>query len=169
MNRQLILHDLPESEVSTILGAPHDTDLMFAAAPEVKHCIGCFGCWVKTPGQCIIRDRCAITPALLASSSEMIIISRLAYGGFSPAVKAVLDRSIGYIMPYFRIVNDEMHHTMRYENPFKLSAHFYGEGFDPVEQDLARQLVAANSINLGAAEHEVVFHEHIQVLTETLS
>lgn len=23
---------------------------------NVKNCIGCFGCWIKTPGECVIYD-----------------------------------------------------------------------------------------------------------------
>src|SRR5512140_1000898 len=23
---------------------------------RLRHCVGCWGCWVKTPGQCVSRD-----------------------------------------------------------------------------------------------------------------
>ena len=35
----------------------------------------------------------------LGKSDPLIIISRLCYGGYSPGVKAVLDRAIGGILP----------------------------------------------------------------------
>lgn len=157
--KTLIIHDLEEHEAVTLIG---DLEaLVFAAKPPVKHCIGCFGCWLKTPGACIIRDRCQRTPAMLAASDKMIIISKMVYGGYSPETKAVLDRSIGYIMPFFRIVNGEMHHTMRYQNPFALQVHFYGDNITAAEQELARKLVSANAINLGSGSNQVFFHNSI--------
>ena len=48
------------------------------------------------------------------------------YGGYSQSIKAVLDRSIGYLLPYFRLVGGAMHHQMRCDNPFALDVHFYG-------------------------------------------
>lgn len=156
---KFIIHDLEEEEAKQLL-LPKDAHI-FAAKPPVKHCIGCFGCWLKSPGTCVIPDRCGRAPQILAKSEEMIIISRIVYGGYSPDIKAVLDRSIGYTMPYFRIVNGEMHHTMRYENPFKLTVHFYGESIGEKEAEIARRLVPANAINLGAESHNVFFHSSL--------
>lgn len=165
MKQTFIIHDLDEKEAKQVLPAEA---VAFAAKPMVKHCIGCFGCWIKTPGKCLIPDRCTITPKTLAASNEIIIISHITYGGYSPEIKAVLDRSIGYIMPYFRIINGEMHHTMRYQNPFKLSVFFYGKSISEAEYNIAKQLVPANALNLGAGTHSVNFYESVASIKEVL-
>lgn len=168
MNNRFLIHDLDEQDAAKYLDhLPKDTSV-FPAKPKVKHCIGCFGCWLKTPGICIFSDRVQVTPAYLAKSNEMTIISRNLYGGFSPETKAVLDRSIGYLMPYFRIINKEMHHVMRYDNPFKLTVHFYGPNIDAKQQTIAQQLILANAINLGAGSHEIYYHETLASIKEVL-
>jgi multimeric flavodoxin WrbA len=38
---------------------------------------------------------------MMPRQDEVIIISKLTFGGLSPDVKAVLDRSIGYMLPSY--------------------------------------------------------------------
>ena len=90
----------------------------------VKHCIGCFGCWIKTPGECVIKDGFHCTGWDMGKCEELIMISECLYGGFSSFVKKVQDRCISYVRPDFDIVNDEMRHRRRYFNKIKLSAYF---------------------------------------------
>lgn len=153
---RLILHDLDQS-IEAFSPLPAGTVEM-AGMPAVKYCIGCFGCWIKTPGRCVLPDRGAQMPALIASSRQLVVISRLVYGGFSPMVKALMDRSIGYAMPYFRFINGEMHHTLRYNKEYDLTVHFYGQRITPQEEEIAHRLVGANALNLGAASHNAFFH-----------
>lgn len=167
MRKQLLLHDLSEALVTSLSPVPQGARV-FAADPAVHHCVGCFGCWIKTPGCCVIKDRAQILPALLAESDQLIIVSRLVYGGFSPKIKAAMDRSIGYIMPFFRFVNNEMHHTMRYDNPFQLTVHFYGDSTKE-QQSIARQLIPANAVNLGAGSHHVFFHDTAKTAWEAIA
>ncbi len=158
MSKDLIVYDVDtkEEDVLSVFG---DGYTLFSATPIVKDCVGCFGCWVRSPGECVIKDRCSVIPGLISKSDELIIISPIVYGGYSVKIKAVLDRSIGYVLPYFRMIDGEMHHQLRYDNhQFKLTVYFYGE-CDEEEKEIASNLVKANAVNLGAANYEILFFD----------
>lgn len=157
MKKRLIIYDCGGSDLPSPF-PEEEGDLLFPASPAIKSCIGCFGCWLKTPGRCAIPDRGASMPSLIKGCDELIIISPLLYGGFSASVKAVVDRSIGYVAPFFRMVNGEMHHKLKTDHSYRLSVFFYGP-CDKEEQDIARELVKGNALNLGAAGHRVSFHD----------
>ena len=103
---QLIIHDLTPLQEKNLLPQTEETRII-SDGGDIRSCIGCFGCWVKTPAQCIIRDKYGNMGAQLGHCDELILISRCTYGGFSPFVKNVLDRSISYIHPYFKVKNGE--------------------------------------------------------------
>jgi multimeric flavodoxin WrbA len=159
MNTQLILHDLPQNRIEALLPRSADHITIFSADPAVRPCVGCFGCWLKTPGECVIEDRGKGFAALIAKHDEFLIISRMVFGGLSPAVKAVFDRSIGHMLPFFHVTNDEMHHVMRSKKKFALRYVLYGYGAPASEGDkeIAHRLVAANALNFGAEEYSVQF------------
>lgn len=166
MSKQLFIYDV-DKDFEDIFRRFEGKALLFPASPQVSHCICCFGCWIKTPGQCVIPDRCSVMPSYLAQCSEVVIVSPITYGGYSPKIKAVLDRSIGYLLPYFRIINDGMHHQMRHKNAFQLSVWFYGE-CDETDKDIARRLVKANAINFGAKSYTVHFYGSVEDMGEIL-
>lgn len=124
--------------------------------------------WVKTPAACVIRDKYGDMGEYLSKSDELVIISECCYGGFSPFVKNVLDRSISYIHPYFIIKNGEMHHKRRYKNKIKLKVLFYGGNITDREKQTAEKLVKANSINLHCKTYSVSFIENIMEVEEKL-
>ncbi|HWR18774.1 MAG TPA: flavodoxin family protein [Clostridia bacterium] len=123
----------------------------------IRHCIGCFGCWIKTPGRCVIKDGYETTGEILGKCSELILISRCTYGGFSPFVKNVLDRAISYISPHFVLRSGELHHKRRYDNRLSLTAYFYGEDITDAEKETAQSLLKANALNFDAQVTKVLF------------
>lgn len=158
MKKTLILHDLSKEELVNFKDILMNYTI-FSALPTIAQCIGCFNCWVKTPCQCVIKDRGREFSHLLAKHNELIVISRNLFGGFSPSIKAVIDRSIGYILPYFEIRdNNEMHHKMRYPKSFNLKYLFYGTDIFDEEKEIAHKLVAANAQNFGSDKYEVRFY-----------
>lgn len=114
---------------------------------SIRHCVGCFGCWIKTPGKCVIHDGFENTGIDMGSCSELILVSKCCYGSVSPFVKMVQDRAISYIHPDFVIRGGEMHHKRRYKNVISLSAYFYGDGITQAERDTAEKIMRANADN----------------------
>jgi multimeric flavodoxin WrbA len=128
--------------------------------------VGCFLCWTKTPGACVIPDRGQEFCRLLARAEQLTIVSRCCYGGFSPDVKAMMDRHIGHMLPYFHVHGGEMHHIPRYGQQLALTWHLYGD-ITQAERETARHYCAANARNLHAASHAVAFYssaEELEVL-----
>lgn len=133
---------------------------------HIQNCIGCFGCWVKTPGKCVIHDGFEKTGILMSQCTELILISQCSYGCVSPFVKMVQDRAISYIHPDFVIRQGEMHHKRRYSNIISLSAYFYGESMTDSEKETATHYIKANAVNYDGVVKNVSFYQSIKDLKE---
>jgi len=136
---------------------------------KIVHCTSCFGCWVKTPGRCVIKDAYMTMGEELAKCQELVFISKCTYGGLSPFVKNVFDRSISYVLPGFEIIKGEMHHKRRYDNVIKMSAYFYGEDISEKEKELAKRLFHANAVNLHADVSGIHFFNTVDEVKGALS
>ena len=162
--KRLIIYDVPTEYIEKFT---NDEDILVNANEIHRYCIGCFGCWLKTPGTCIIKDGFENMGQRLSQVSAFILISKATFGSYSSAVKNVLDRSISYVLPFFEIRNGEMHHGERYFNDRTISALFYGDMSDE-EKRTAESLVQANAVNLNATLGKVHFVEGMENIREVL-
>jgi multimeric flavodoxin WrbA len=151
----LLIHDV-EDIGSFLKNKPVDM-IVISDNGKIKPCSCCFGCWIKTPVQCVIKDGYENMGELLSKSSRVNIISKCFYGGFSPFIKNVIEKSISYALPYFQIINGEVHHKARYSNTFDFVVHFYGEITEP-EKETAKRLIKAGGIDIHQ-KTEVYFYE----------
>ncbi|WP_197027096.1 flavodoxin family protein [Butyrivibrio sp. MC2021] len=154
----LIIHDLNEKEWAKI-ASDYEGWKVISDKGDISPCAGCFGCWLKTPGQCVIKDGYDKMGQLIHSADEVVVISRYTYGGFSSFVKNVLDRSIGYILPFFRLVKGEMHHQPRFheKKPFRFI--FRGENLTEEDKEKAKKYVKAVCINFNGRIKDIQFWE----------
>lgn len=157
--KRLIIFDLP-AELMGDYSLSENAVLLDANRIQ-QYCTGCFGCWLKTPGTCVIKDDFQNMGQKIAEADELILVSKATFGSYSSAVKNVLDRSISYVLPFFVIREGEMHHGERYHNHLKISAVFYGE-MTETEKNTSRNLVKANTVNLNAELGEVYFVEKME-------
>ena len=79
---KLLMTDRP---VSAAL--PQDAAAVDLSALRIANCVGCFGCWTKTPGRCVIRDDAARVYPLIARSEQVLYVSRVKYGSYAPVMK----------------------------------------------------------------------------------
>jgi multimeric flavodoxin WrbA len=82
---------------------------------EIKPCMGCYACWIKTPGKCIIDDYGRELVSEMINSQLIVYLTPVIYGGYSPELKKALDRIIPLMLPFFKKTKGEVHHPKRYE------------------------------------------------------
>ena len=150
-----IIHDLNKADFSAF-ELPDENVVVFTADGQYAPCRGCFACWLKNVGFCVMDDSLKHAGALIGQSDPLIIISRLCYGGYSPGVKAVLDRAIGVSLPFFTWRDGQTHHIGRYPQRKLLRILFYGDCTES-ERQTATELAERNRLNLGYEKAETLF------------
>ena len=103
-----------------------------------------------------MKDKLRQVCRIIGQSDEVVIITKNLYGGYSAAVKNVLDRSIGTSTPLSTYRGRQMHHTLRYGKHGVWKVVVYGDITD-AEKDTFRYLAERNAINDGFERSEVVF------------
>jgi multimeric flavodoxin WrbA len=152
---KVILHDLDHSHneiLSTKCDAIIEADGIYAP------CQGCFGCWVKHPAECFMKDQLQTSCRILGRADELVIITKNLYGAYSTNIKNVMDRTIGSSTPLCTYRAWEMHHTLRYGKHSLFKVLVYG---DITEREKATFIYMAkrNAINDGYQKSEVLFFD----------
>ena len=158
---RIIIHDLKENEIRYL--KVNTEDKIINAVDCKNNCIGCFNCWIKHPKRCAINDNYSNIVDYLKESDELVLISKSRYGCYSSEVKQVLERIIGYVLPYFCIRNNEIHHKSRYDKKIKLIVYFYGY-IQEKDKKCITNLVKANVINLNSDSYKIEYLKDIKEL-----
>ena len=150
---KVIIHDLDR---------PYDgmmeakCDRMIAADGKYAPCQGCFGCWTKHPAECKMKDTLQQICRVIGRADELVIVTKNLYGEYSPAVKNILDRSIGTSTPFSTYRGRQMHHTLRYGKHDLWKVIVYGE-ITEEEKATFRYRAERNALNDGFERSEVLF------------
>jgi len=82
---------------------------------DIKHCAGCWGCWVKTPGECVTHDDAADVCRAAINADFVLLASPVIMGFPSAVLKKTVERLLPLIHPYGAVVQGEAHHMARYD------------------------------------------------------
>ncbi len=105
----LVINGSPKGENSNSLrltqaflqGAGWDqVDIIHCQAKNIKSCLGCFACWNKTPGQCIISDDMNDILKQLTWANIIIWSFPLYYFSVPGILKNLIDRQLPLSLPF---------------------------------------------------------------------
>ncbi|WP_196592941.1 flavodoxin family protein [Pectinatus sottacetonis] len=87
---------------------------IFLAEKKIGHCRGCFNCWFKTPGKCIIKDDMEEINAVCADADILLLASPLYVDNITGLMKDFIDRRVMNADPHFNKDNNgECRHFKR--------------------------------------------------------
>lgn len=132
---------------------------------KINNCIGCFGCWTKTPGKCVIRDDAVKVYPYIAKSDKVLYVSRVKYGGYDSVFKTMVERAIPVQQAFIRIHNGETHHLQRNVKEKDATIIAYGNISDE-EKKVFERLISRNAQNMNFKSYKILFIEDNMVETE---
>ena len=101
---------------------------------ELAFCRGCFDCWVKTPGECIMRDGIVEINRTSMTSDVVVYLCPVVFGQFSANIKSAVDRWLPNMLPFFTTRKDgSTMHPPRYPDYPKQIFLAYGDSLTDEE------------------------------------
>jgi len=144
IQKELITHlEKTGSEVSTII----------LCERQIAHCIGCFNCWVRTPGICKSSGEGEHIAKWVIQSDLAIFLTPLTFGGYSSELKKAIDHLICLISPFFLKLNGETHHQKRYTKYPNILGVAVAKKKATDSAEIFSRLLERNAINLHAPAH----------------
>lgn len=104
-----------------------ETELIRIGRDDLTFCRGCFGCWIKKPGECIYNDMMSQINRSFVNSDVVVYLSPIVFGQFSANIKNALDRWLPNVLPFFETRSDgSTIHPSRYDSYPKMIIIGYG-------------------------------------------
>lgn len=155
----LLMSDIP---LEFVPPEPSKFEYVDLSHKNISNCRGCFACWVKTPGKCVIRDDAVKIYPLIAQSKKIIYVTRIRFGSYDTIMKTMLERAIPIQQPFIRLYHGETHHIQRAVKEKDAVIIVYGDTSED-ERLIFRQLVMRNAYNMLFKSYRIHFTEQIEL------
>lgn len=153
---------MSDRHIDTQISESEDLKYINLASMKIANCVGCFGCWTKTPGKCFIRDDASKIYPYIAKSDSVVYISKIKYGSYDTIMKTMIERAIPIQQAFIRIHNSETHHVQRNVLPKDATIIAYGST-DSEEQEIFRTLVSRNALNMNFKSYKIIFVSETEI------
>lgn len=108
-NTSLIL--TPFLEGMTEAGA--EVELFYTGKLEIKHCDGAFTCWLRTPGECHLKDDMQMLYPKLREADIWVLATPVYVDGVSGSMKMLMERTLPFMQPLIELRDGHCRHPLR--------------------------------------------------------
>jgi multimeric flavodoxin WrbA len=133
--RNIEFEDYLKKLSDALVSDNHVVTILILRDINVKYCIGCWGCWLKTPGECIVTDGSRDICLEYINSDLVLFASPVIMGFTSALLKKAHEKLLPLIHPYLELVQGEVHHIARYDK-YPLMGLLLEKGKDTDEEDI---------------------------------
>lgn len=148
-SKENILLDRLTTDLEAELGERHDVTSIRLRELNIQYCNGCWGCWVKEPGNCVIKDDMPKVQSAFIQSDLAIFLAPMRMGFPSALMKKANDRLIPLVHPYIELVENESHHIKRYDKyPYWGLILQEEPGGDPADIPAVAELYSRTALNI---------------------
>jgi multimeric flavodoxin WrbA len=74
-----------------------EVELLHTRDLDINPCLGCFGCWIKTPGKCVQEDDMAGLLPRLREAEIWVLATPVYFDGASGPLKNMMDRITAFL------------------------------------------------------------------------
>jgi len=162
------IFDLREKETSELIEAIrnlYDEPLKVIRLGDqsIQSCIGCWNCWLKTPGRCVMKDQMAGFCSDYVNSDTVILLMDTAQGFINHQAKAFLDRTIPHYHPYIEVVDGELHHMARYKRYPQMVFYYDTEGLENQEEQVIEDYLYRTAYHFQSKAYRIVMDGSLQL------
>ena len=159
------LREKQDSEVYEAIQNLYDEPLKVVRLDNksITACIGCWNCWLKTPGRCVMKDQMAESYADYVNSDVIILLIDTAQGFIDHKAKAFLDRTIPHYHPYIKIVDGECHHVARYKCYTDMVFYYDTEGLNTQEEHVIEDYLYRTAYHFQSKAYRIVKDGSLQL------
>lgn len=95
-----------------------DVEVIELRKKSIKHCIGCFTCWTKTPGECIHKDDMSLELFRKWMEADLVVYATPLYHfTVNARMKAFIERTLPVLQPFFHQNEGQTFHPWRKKPP----------------------------------------------------
>ena len=134
---------------------------------DLTFCMGCFGCWIKKPGECVINDRMGQINRSIMNSDVVFYLNPITFGQFSPNIKNIIDRNIPNMLPFFETrPNGSTMHPARYDTYPRQIIIGYGDRVSAEDKQLFVDVTVKHRRNIEVLIYQATDETIIEALNQ---